>query len=87
MSSFLTTTKTSNTHTREALGSNFYRSNWPIHGTWGMDHRNISRRGGTYEETYSEWTVKVTINGVNPNLQDDLFSPHENATVEEFDTT
>lgn len=48
--------------------------------------REYAREGeGTYEVTYNEFKVKVTINAVNPDLEDSLFSPPENADIEIFE--
>ncbi len=41
---------------------------------------------GDYEFTYQDFRVEVTIERVNPSLQDNIFTPPENATVKEFDT-
>lgn len=42
---------------------------------------------GTYEVTYNQWSMKITINAVNPQLTDDLFKPPENADVKETETS
>lgn len=42
---------------------------------------------GTYEFDYQNFSVEVTINDVNPSLKDNLFSPPENATIIEPDTS
>ncbi|KXB04409.1 hypothetical protein AKJ49_02130 [candidate division MSBL1 archaeon SCGC-AAA382A03] len=41
---------------------------------------------GTYEYDYQNFSIKVTINEVNPSLQDNLFSAPENAKVKEVET-
>ncbi len=41
---------------------------------------------GTYEYEYQNFSIKVTVNEVNPSLQDNLFSPPENAKVREVET-
>ncbi len=41
---------------------------------------------GTHEVTFNEFSVEIIIDNVNPSLDDNLFTPPENADVEEHET-